>query len=84
MASPTKIMMRAFLSHYKHGLDNVKSSVDVADGIRGHVVETNLIIELIKFYEIIWINLKLRYKYLFHYSLQLRTLLKKNEKERSK
>jgi len=53
MASPTKIMMRAFLSHYKHGLDNVKSSVDVADGIRGHVVETNLIIELIKFYEII-------------------------------
>ncbi|KAJ6864579.1 hypothetical protein NC651_035206 [Populus alba x Populus x berolinensis] len=41
MASPAKIMMRAFLSHYKDGLDNIKSSVDVADGIRGHQLYWN-------------------------------------------
>lgn len=45
MRPPWQVQPRSwFLSHYKDGLDNIKSSVDVADGIRGHVVETNLII----------------------------------------
>ncbi|KAH8490448.1 hypothetical protein H0E87_022837 [Populus deltoides] len=39
MACTSKIMMRAILSHYKDGFNNIRSLVDVAGGIGGHVAE---------------------------------------------
>nr|TKS16656.1 hypothetical protein D5086_0000021860 [Populus alba] len=39
MACTSKIVMRAILSHYKDGFNNIRSLVDAAGGIGGHVAE---------------------------------------------
>ncbi|XP_061945125.1 xanthohumol 4-O-methyltransferase-like [Populus nigra] len=39
MACTSNITMRAILSHYKDGFNNIRSLVDVAGGIGGHVAE---------------------------------------------
>ncbi|KAJ6693313.1 hypothetical protein OIU85_004114 [Salix viminalis] len=48
MACTSKIMMRAILSHYKDGFNNIRSFVDVAGGMGGNVAEVVRAYPLIK------------------------------------
>ncbi|KAJ6360944.1 hypothetical protein OIU77_004883 [Salix suchowensis] len=48
MACTSKIIMRAILSHYKDGFNNIRSLVDVAGGMGGNVAEIVRAYPLIK------------------------------------